>query len=324
MILGIIEHDRGLVNPACLEMLTFARNLTETRSGQLGAILVGANPASVASEVQGFGVSVLYSVQHPAMTDFAPAAWGKGIAQLLTSVRPEIVMAAGTDRGNEILAHVAAVANLPMAANCLGVQVDDPLRVIRYRWGSSLLEEALLKGTPKLLTTALQITTAEAATTPSQITVEPFTPDLAPEDLRAQVTAREENAAEGITLKSASVVIGGGRGVGSPEGFKILEELAGLLGGAVGGSRVATNNGWRPHADQIGLTGNRIAPTLYIACGISGAIQHLVGCKGAKHVLVINKDPEAPFLRRADYGVIGDLHEILPALIEAIKRRKEL
>ena len=117
-------------------------------------------------------------------------------------------------------------------------------------------------------------------------------------------------------------MVGGGRGVGSAEGFRVLEELAGLLGGAVGGSRVVTNNGWRPHSVQVGLTGNRIAPDLYIACGISGAIQHLVGCKGAKHVMVINKDRDAPFFRRADYGVVGDLHEILRALIEAIRARR--
>ena len=119
-------------------------------------------------------------------------------------------------------------------------------------------------------------------------------------------------------MRTAPVVIGGGWGVGSEEGFRILEELAGLLGAAVGGSRVATNNGWRAHAQQIGLTGNRIAPNLYIACGISGAIQHLVGCKGAKHVM----DKGAPFFRRADYGVVGDLHEILPALISEIRKKK--
>jgi electron transfer flavoprotein alpha subunit len=149
-----------------------------------------------------------------------------------------------------------------------------------------------------------------------------FTPILDDKMFRVRVTEHIEKIGEKVSLAEAHVVIGGGRGVGSAEGFTILEELADLLGGAVGGSRVATNQGWRPHSDQIGQTGTRIAPDLYIACGISGAIQHMVGCKGAKHILVINQDREAPILERADYGVIGDLHEIIPALINELRKEK--
>jgi electron transfer flavoprotein alpha subunit len=133
---------------------------------------------------------------------------------------------------------------------------------------------------------------------------------------------REEDADSGTSLTSASIVIGGGRGVGSADGFSVLEALAECIDGAVGGSRVATNNGWIPHTKQVGLTGNRIAPKLYIACGISGAVQHLVGCKGAKKIMVINNDPQAPFFTKADYGVIGDLHEILPAITQELKKNQ--
>jgi electron transfer flavoprotein alpha subunit len=194
--------------------------------------------------------------------------------------------------------------------------------VVRYRWGSSLLEEANLHGDPKLITIATHVIDAKEGKTCAEPTLEVFSPELEEKDRRVRVTAREETHSEGVDLRTASVVVGGGRGVGSQEGFKVLEELASMLGGAVGGSRVATNNGWRPHSDQIGLTGNRIAPDLYLACGISGAIQHLVGCNRAKHVLVINKDRGAPFFRRADYGVVGDLHEILPALIAEIRKKR--
>ena len=123
-----------------------------------------------------------------------------------------------------------------------------------------------------------------------------------------------------MLLTDAKVVVGGGRGVGSAEGFKALEELANLLGGAVGGSRVVTNLGWRSHADQIGQTGARIAPELYVACGISGAIQHIVGCKAAKRILAINTDKDAPMVARADYAVIGDVQEILPAVVQELRR----
>jgi electron transfer flavoprotein alpha subunit len=143
---------------------------------------------------------------------------------------------------------------------------------------------------------------------------------LGDEHFRVRVGRREQPAAGTIRLDTARVVVGGGRGVGSKEGFELLEQLAGLLGGAVGGSRVVTNLGWRPHSDQVGQTGARIAPDLYIACGVSGAIQHIVGCKGAKRILVINKDQNAPIVARADWAVIGDLHEIVPAIVAELRK----
>ncbi|WP_198010177.1 electron transfer flavoprotein subunit alpha/FixB family protein, partial [Saccharomonospora halophila] len=130
-------------------------------------------------------------------------------------------------------------------------------------------------------------------------------------------------AAGGVTLASAPVVVSGGRGVGGADGYAVLEELAGLLGGAVGCSRVATNNGWRPHSDQVGLTGTKVACDLYLACGISGATQHWVGCMDSRTILAVNTDPEAPMVSRADYAVIGDVHEVLPAVVTELRARRE-
>ena len=146
-----------------------------------------------------------------------------------------------------------------------------------------------------------------------------YEPELSEHDRAVRVTDHIASEKQGVPLADARVVVGGGRGVGGEDGFEILEELADLLGGAVGGSRVATNNGWRPHDDQIGQTGTRIAPDLYIACGISGAIQHMVGCSGAKRILAINTDRDAPIVERADYAVVGDLHEVVPAIINELK-----
>jgi electron transfer flavoprotein alpha subunit len=147
-------------------------------------------------------------------------------------------------------------------------------------------------------------------------------PAIEDRDLAVRVTGREAPATGSVSLTDARVVVGGGRGVGSAEAFAALEELAALVGGAVGGSRVVTSNGWRPHSDQIGQTGLRIAPDLYIACGISGAIQHIVGCKAAKRILAINTDPDSPIMGVADYAVIGDLHQVLPAITAEIRRRR--
>jgi electron transfer flavoprotein alpha subunit len=154
-----------------------------------------------------------------------------------------------------------------------------------------------------------------------QAEVAEFSPLLEPSANRTNVVDRVTLAA-GVTLATAPVVVSGGRGVGGAEGFAVLEELAALLGGVVGCSRVVTNNGWRPHSDQVGQTGTRVAPTLYMACGISGAIQHWVGCMAAKNILAINIDPEAPMVAKADYAVIGDLHEVLPAIVAEIKSRQ--
>jgi electron transfer flavoprotein alpha subunit len=145
-------------------------------------------------------------------------------------------------------------------------------------------------------------------------------PQVAEGDLRVRA-AESAEASAGVSLATARVVVGGGRGVGGPAGFAPLEELAGLLGGVVGVSRVVTGAGWRPHMQQVGQTGTRITPDVYLACGISGAIQHMAGCAGAKHIVVINTDPDAPIISHADYAVIGDLHEVIPALVSAIRAR---
>jgi len=321
MIIAVIETDQGKMAEASRQMLTFARDLAGRFEVPLAAVTFETVDGELAREAGAFGAASLIQVRHEALDAYAPAALARAVVQLIEAKKPAAVLAASTDRGNEILAHAAAMADLPMACNCAEVRGLDPFEITRLRWGGSLLEEARLEKEPKLMTVGLHVVTAEEAPAPAAAEPEVFTPSLEEKDLRVRVSRLEKEVVEGITLKTAPVVIGGGRGVGGAEGYAVLEELAELVGGAVGGSRVATNNGWRPHADQIGLTGNRIAPDLYIACGISGAIQHLVGCKGAKRILVINKDPEAPFFAKADWGVVGDLHEVIPAVIEEIKKQ---
>jgi len=299
VILCVVDDD-----PVSLEALTFA-----SRLGDVEALIFGE------AEIDGY-VARARRVVHERLDEYAPEAWAQAIVELA----PEVVVAPGTDRGHEVLARVAARLEVPLAANVVEAELDgDALQLTRQRWGGSLLEEARLTGTPKLLTVAPHAVDAE----PPGITttVEDFTPTLSDDHFRVRVTRREEPAAGTARLDTARVVVGGGRGVGSKEGFGLLEELAGLLGGAVGGSRVVTNLGWRPHSDQVGQTGARIAPDLYIACGVSGAIQHIVGCKGAKRILVINKDQNAPIVARADWAVIGDLHEIVPAIVAELERR---
>lgn len=247
---------------------------------------------------------------------YAPAAWATSIVRAAQERSPAAVVGPGSDRGNEVLAHVAAQMDLPMAANCTSAQVGDPASVTRIRWGGSLLEEAHVHGSPLLLTVAPHAVPAE----PTSVSVAQLPVS---ENGAVKVAERLAASTAGVSLSDADVVVSGGRGVGSAEGFVVIEELAELLGGAVGCSRAVTSAGWRPHTDQVGQTGTKISPEIYIACGISGATQHMAGCKGAKKLLAINPDSEASIFASADYAVIGDLHEVVPAISAEIRKARD-
>ena len=322
MILAFVEQDSGRPDRSSLEALTFARRLATSTADSLGAVLFGSRAAEAAAALGAFGVSSAWVVEHPALDSYAPSAWGRGVVQVVALSSPVIVLAAGNDRGQEVLAYAATMAGAPMAANCVEIRPGPPFEVTRQRWGGSLLEDARLDGAVHFLTIAEHATPREEAAAPSAVKVETFTPTLSDLDLRVRVVARVAPETGKISLADARVVVGGGRGVGGAAAFSELEELAGLLHGAVGVSRVVTSAGWRPHSQQVGQTGTRIAPDIYIACGISGAIQHIVGCKAAKAILVINTDREAPIMSRAAYAVIGDLHSVVPAISAEIRRRQ--
>ncbi|HEX4011054.1 MAG TPA: electron transfer flavoprotein subunit alpha/FixB family protein [Solirubrobacteraceae bacterium] len=248
---------------------------------------------------------------------YAPAAWAQTLVGLAQERGATAVVGPGTDRGNEVLAHVAAKLDQPMAANCTSVTAGDPVTVVRTRWGGSLLEEARVHGAPLLLTAAPHAVAAAPFAEVEIVTVTDAAGEL---DRVVRVVERIPASTAGVSLADADVVVSGGRGVGSAEGFSVIEELAALLGGAVGCSRAVTSAGWRPHTDQVGQTGTKISPEIYIACGISGATQHMAGCKGAKRLLAINPDGEASIFASADYAVIGDLHAVVPAISAEIRK----
>jgi electron transfer flavoprotein alpha subunit len=259
-------------------------------------------------------------VHHDLLADYGPEAWGDAAAQAITALQPSAVLACGTDRGNEVMAQVAARLDLPMVANVLSVDAQgEQWSITRVRWGGSLLEQCTLSASTKLLTVAHHA--FEAAESPAAGAVASLSVSLDAALSRTVVAERVERAA-GVTLATSPLVVGGGRGVGSAEAFAPLEELAAELGGVVGCSRAVTNNGWRNHTDQVGQTGTRIAPDLYMACGISGAIQHWVGAMASKKILAINTDPEANMVTKADYAVIGDLHKVIPAITAEVRRRR--
>jgi electron transfer flavoprotein alpha subunit len=295
-----------------------ARQLAD--GGPVHALAAGPGAADAAAVLGDHGVATVHVADHEVFATHAPAALGRALTQLAGQVGSTVVLAAGTERGNEVLAHAAAIADLPLAANCTTVEPGDPLTVTRVRWGGSLLEEARVHGTTKLLTVAPHAVEASAAGG-GPAGVESFTPELSERDTAVRVVERvSSDTGGGVSLADAKFVVSCGRGVGSPEGFAPAEELAALVGGAVGCSRAVTIAGWRPHTDQVGQTGTKIAPEVYLACGISGATQHMAGCKGAKRIIAVNTDPEAPIISHAEYAVIGDLHEVIPAITAELRK----
>jgi electron transfer flavoprotein alpha subunit len=324
MILVVVEQENGTPDRLSAEALTLGRTLADATNEPFEAVAWGTGAREAAGAVGGVAATALHVLDDPRLAEHAPEAIGAALAQLVTSVAPTAVIAPSSDRSAEIMAHVAARTDLPLAANCIEVRPGDPWQVTRQRWGGSLLEEARLDGSTRLLTAAPHAyePAAVGAGAAAAASVTAFEPDLTERDFRVRVTSRVPAEAGKVSLADARVVVSGGRGVGSAEGFAQLDELAALLGGAVGVSRVVTSAGWRPHAQQVGQTGTRVAPDLYIACGISGAIQHLVGMRSAKNVLAINTDRDAPMVTRATWAVIGDLHAVLPAVIAEVKSAK--
>ncbi|HWN29122.1 MAG TPA: electron transfer flavoprotein subunit alpha/FixB family protein [Actinomycetospora sp.] len=320
MVLTVIERNGdGTPTAESAEVLAAARDLAEQLGESVAAVAVG-DAGDLPDDLAKRGVAQLHLLQHELLADGSPSCTGEALAQLVAVQRPAAVLAPSTDRSTEAMAWAAASLGMPLATACTEIRPGEPWEVTRERSGGILLEDAALDAPIRLATLHPGAPAPSETAAAHEVTVHVVVPDLDASVPRARLVDRHPRAT-GMTLTTAPVVVAGGRGVGSAEGYAVLEELAGLIGGAVGCSRVATNNGWRPHADQVGLTGTRISPDLYVACGISGATQHWVGCMNARSILAVNTDPEAPMVTRATWAVIGDVHEVLPAVVAELRRR---
>jgi electron transfer flavoprotein alpha subunit len=318
MILVLVDHDRGELDQLSLRALTAARKLGQN----VEAVVVGKEGAALAGIIGEYGAKTLHVAVHASVTDYTPMATGRALKDLVEKLKPAAVLAAGSPRGNEQLAHLAAFLDLPMAAECSEITLGTPHHVLRARWAGNLIESANVHS-ELLIASVLAFSTEPESANGAAAQVVEFEPALQPADYAVKVLSRDAGESKGgVTLVDAKVIVSGGRGVGGPDGFGQIEELAALLGGTVGCSRVVTSSGWRPHAEQVGQTGTKVAPDLYIAAGISGAMQHIAGMKNSKTIVVINTDPEAPILSYADYAIIGDLHQVIPALTSAIRAAK--
>ena len=322
----MIETDSQGVTLTSRESLTFARTLGEQLGGhEVEAVAIGplADQPAVLAHLAEQGVTILHHAEDDRLNAYGAAAWAAALTDVASSTSARVVIGSGTPRGMDVLAHVATRLDCLMAANVIAVDGTEPLTVSRQVMGGGVFEQMRLAGQVAVIAVAGHAVEAVPAAQPSTPRVDTYAPTLTDADLLTRVVRTEKKEAGDDTsaLTRAKVVVGAGRGAGGADGFTDLLELTDLLGGALGVSRVVTSLGWRPHHEQVGQTGSRISPDLYVACGISGAIQHWAGCQSAKTILAINTDADAPMVTKAHYAVIGDLHEIVPAINEELRRR---
>jgi len=318
MIIVYVDHDRGEIDPLAFQVVSAARNL----DSDVHALVVGNNAEKCADELGNFGIRTVHHGTNDKLADYKPMASARAVLDAMERLSPRAVFAAGTPRGSEVLAHVAAIADLPLVTECSAIEITgaDTAEVTRARWGGNLLERS--KVSSAVLLATIQAHAFVATEAPGAAQIEAFEVPLTDADVVVGIVDRTGAEATGVGLAEAKVVISGGRGMDGPEAFALLEELAEILGGAVGCSRVVTSAGWRPHAEQVGQTGTKVAPELYLAFGISGATQHIAGCKSAKTLIAVNTDGQAPIMTHADYAVVDNLHTLLPVLIEKARAAK--
>ena len=301
-------------HPAALELLTKARALGD----DVAAVALGPGATASAEELGRHGAATVYASDDEAFADHPGRASAHTLHQLIEEHRPALVLFAGTYGGRDVAGRISAKTGATLMANATDV-VDATTARTEIFGGAKIVDVALEGPEPRLVLVRPKAIAAEPSG--GTATVVPVAADL-PEDVRrVRVLERHEEASSGPRLDQAKVVISGGRGLGGPDAFAILDDLAAAVGGAVGASRAAVDAGWVPYAYQIGQTGKTVKPDVYLAIGISGALQHVTGMKGAKRIVAINKDAEAPIMKIADLGVVGDLFTLVPQLTEEVRRR---
>lgn len=316
-VLAIAEQIEGVFRKVTFEALSEGRRIADQLNCELNALILGNNIENISKELEQFGADRIIVAENSALSEYLPDAYGNVIADVINKETPDVVILGASTQGKDIAGRLSARLNAPLAMDCVAIRFEDNnLIATRYMYGGKILADVVLSGKPQIIAIRPNaMTIANAAGTGS---IEKFEANTG----ETKVKFIEKHLETGkVELTEADTVVSGGRGMGGPD-FTVIEELAQVLEGAVGASRSAVDEGWRSSSDQVGQTGKVVSPTLYIACGISGAIQHLAGMSSSNVIVAINKDPEAPIFSKADYGIEGDLFEIVPLITEEIRKLK--
>lgn len=309
-ILGEVRD--GALRPSTHELATAARALAD--GGPVRAVLAGSDLAAAAATVR--GVDSVLVMDDARLAAYSPDGYARALAALVADRGPDVLLAAASARGRDLAPRIAAHAGGAVASDVIEVAlVDGAIEAVRPIYAGKAMARVRVVGRPAVIT--LRPNSVPAAAAGGAPTIEPIT--LGDYAASAVVVDVERSTSTRPDVAEADIIVSGGRGMGAPEHFALLEALADALGAAVGASRAVVDAGWRPHGDQVGQTGKTVSPSLYVACGISGAVQHLAGMKTSQVIVAINKDPEAPIFSVADYGIVGDVFEVVPALTEAVR-----
>ena len=310
----------GQLPQVVAELLGEGRKLADALGQQLCAVLLsdGTNP-ELCRKLAGYGADQIYSVESPLLAHYTTDGFANALTELIQSQNPEIVLFGATHVGRDLAPRIAARINTGLTADCTGLAIDPEsgnLLQTRPAFGGNLMATILCPNSRPQMSTVRPGVMEKAPFDPQRTCpVVTVTPTLQASDLRTQLLETVAGVLDQVSLSDAKVIVSGGLGLGGPEGYELLEQLANRLGGTVGASRAAVDAGWIDPSRQVGQTGTTVKPDLYIACGISGAIQHLAGMKESKLIVAINTNREAPIFEVADYGLVGDYREVIPALL---------
>jgi electron transfer flavoprotein alpha subunit len=315
----VAEQREGALRKVSFELASTARKLADQLGEEVGAVLLGSGVEAMAAQLGKYGVDKVFVADNPALEPYTTDAHAAAVAKAVKDNDPSILLLGASTQGKDLSARLVGKLATGMATDCTDVKIaDGKLLAIRPMYAGKCFGEVVVTGAPQMASLRPNVfTIVENAKAGAVVK---FDPALDAAQLKTKVLEVQKEAAGKIDVSEANIIVSGGRGMKGPEGYAILEELAKLLSAAVGASRAAVDAGWRPQSDQVGQTGKVVSPNLYIACGISGAIQHLAGMSSSKYIVAINKDADAPIFQRADYGIVDDLFKVVPALTVEVKK----
>jgi len=322
-VLVVAEVAEGALAAISSEVLGAARRLADELGQPVQAALLGQGVEPLAQGLIAAGADKVYVVDDPILAEYQSDAFVPAVEKVCGEANPSIVVLGQTDIGRDLAPRLAYRLETAVAMDCLDLAVSDGRLVMtRACYGGNANAQHTCNTMPQMATVRVKSQEPLAPDTSRQGEVIKVAADIDASAVRTKITGRRKEEAEGIRLEDAEVIVGGGRGMGSTEAFQTLEELAGLMKGAVGVTRAACDMGWYPIPKQIGLTGKVVSPTLYIAVAISGASQHMAGLSGAKNIVAVNKDPEASIFRYCRYGIVGDWKTVIPPFLNKVRQLK--